>query len=255
MFLIGLAVGAGLLLLTVPVVLWQQHKWRAGCKAGAEKLFREMSEMYQGEHTYRLVSAADYPSMEVAGYRQVGAELTSRGFRHLGSYENVTVSRVHPDHRTFMDGYVRDDGLVDVSTFRLLDMQTVDVGSYLEDGRFLVTTNASADKLTPPPFVMKETFPKNTSVEFLLARHSERMAALSTSEPRARFISVQNFDDALDLSRRCTRLVSQFRQEIGLITEEEMVGLAERRDQEATARLIWREIQRLRKQQATGRAQ
>jgi hypothetical protein len=248
--LIGLAIGAGLFLIAVPIMFWQQRRWRAGCRAGAAKIFREMSETYRGEHVYRTVTPAEFPRVDPTGYREVGDALMARGFRHVATYENVTVNQVYPDNRTFMEGYIREDGLVDVTSYRLLDAQTVDVASYLEDGRFVVTTNADLDKLAPPPNVLKDIFPRTTSVEFLLTRHAARMAELTAAEPQARFVSLKTFEEALDVLRRHSRAVSEFRQKLGLITEEEMVAMASRMDQEPTARQIWKEIQLLRERAA-----
>lgn len=241
-------VGSFLLLLVAAVVglvAWQQHKWRRGCRAGAARIYGEMSAIFAGPHDYRVVSETDFPGLELSGYREVGAFLRERGFERLGSIENLTVTAVHPGQRTLIEVYASADRSFGAVTYRVADRQIVDFGTALENGHFVVTTNADLDKLRPPHMVDRATLSVGTPVEEILAKHLERHAALSERDPNVRFVRAATVEQAIAMSERHSRIVSEYRQSVGLLTEEEMLGFATRPDEEHTARAMWTEFRRL----------
>ena len=236
-----LAVGAWIVL--------QQLKWAAACRAGAAKLHAELSATYAGEHRFRIAEPADFPDVDPAGYRDVASRLSSAGFVRLGAIEDETVTEIHPEHRTYAESHVAEDGSILASTYAIGGMQIVDLVTPLEDGRILMTTTAVADKLTPPPAVLKTVHAVGTPVEVLLADHRERLAAF---RPAVRPVPVRTLEDALAAARHHSRVVADFRRSRGLVTEEEMLALASGEGEEPTARRVFKEIQRLRRE--AGRA-
>lgn len=227
------------------IIAWQQVKWARSCRAGAEKMYREMAAMYRGAHEYRVASEGDVPGLELSGYHQAREFLLGRSFRYLGSFENITATAVHPEYRTLVDAYASDDGSVGVGSYRIQDIQTLEFSTILKDGRSLVTTNAHLDTLTPPPSVSKCILPRNTLPQDLLSRHLARFGALRDAEPSLELVRLTSLDDVLAICRRNSRVASEHRQSLGLLNEAEMLNFATRRDQEATARRIWRHFHTL----------
>ena len=153
-----------------------QARWRRTCREAAAQIYREVSEMYAGTHEYRIARDSDFPGLELSGYLEVRSFLLARSFRHSGWLENLTVTRVHPAHRTGIDGYVDPDGTTTAASFHLAGRQYVTLGSVLAGDRFLVTGNTDLDTLVPPPAVDKCTLPHDTPLADLVARHYQRPA-------------------------------------------------------------------------------
>jgi hypothetical protein len=233
------------LILGAVVGLHSHFRWRRSYRAGAAKMYREMTEMYRGEHEYRIASEGDFPGLELSGYKQVEQFLRGEGFRHLGSFENLTVTRIHPEHRTRLDSYASTDGPIGLTTFRLVDRQIVNFGSVLQNDRLVITTNADLDTLIPPPTVNKCTLPSDTSIEELLSRHRQRVEALHREDPTLQFLTIATLDEVIALSKRQSRIASAHRQSLGYLTRAEMLSFATRLDQERGAKAIWEEFRRL----------
>ena len=223
------------LIAVLGAIVWQQWKWRSACKAAAAKILRELTTMYRAEHEYRVVSPADFPAVDPTGYARVRESLEASGFRHLGAVENLTVSRVYPAQRTFMECYANATEQLGAYTYRIAQYQVVDIGCFLSDGRYLLTTNAEADKLTPAPSVLKLSMPADTPVEGLLARHASRLAELRAVSP---VTTATDLDEAVAIARRYSGVVGEYRRRVGYITEEELLRLAAK-GQAATARRVW----------------
>lgn len=217
---------------------------RSACRAGAESIYRDLSVLFQGEHTHRHAKRADFPDFDDwSRYDLVRQQLESRGFRSLGGFEDVTVSDLHPENRTLIESYVDADGTTCASTYEIQGHHICDFVTECEDGRFLLTTNANLDKLTPPPTVDRATFPEETSVTVMHAKHGERVSAGRSRGTR--FNSVKTMDDLMDGARRYSRISAEFRQSLGLLTESELLSLTTDPGQKPAARIVWKEFRKL----------
>lgn len=225
-------------------VVRQRARWRAQCRAAAEKIHGEMAAMYGGEQQFRAVRQEDFPGIDLARYHEAREFLTAHGFNPLGSIENVTMTQVYPANRTFMAAYVDEPGTTCAYFYQVQGIHVQDFSSALEDGRFLLTTNATIDKLTPAPSVSRETLPATATQAQLLARHQERVAALRAAEPRAAWRTVHTMDEVLDACRGYSRVVGAHRRSFGLLAEDEILRLAAP-GQEPTARLVFQHFREL----------
>lgn len=208
-------------------------------------LYAYLRDSYRGEHEFRWVSQEGFPQIDQSGYEACHAFLCAHGFRRLGSLEDLTNSRVYPENRTFANVYASDDRSMTAGTWRLQHWQNLEFGTIVRDGRFLVTSNAAPDKMTPPPTVDKCVLPNETPASEVLSRHRERVAAFEQREPAAEIQPIQTIEDVIAAERRSSQACGEFRRSIGLITLEEMVALAEDPAQRRAARRIWQEVQRL----------
>jgi hypothetical protein len=228
------------LVAVISIMIRHHLRWLRNCRTSAERLYRAMAEMYSGEHEYRVASHSDIPTLDISGYEQSLEFLRGRGFTRLGTFENATASRAFPENRTLVDAYVNRDGTVGAGSYRIQDIQMLEFCSIFDDGRALTTSNAELDTWTPPPTIIKCIFPRDTKPEELLSRHLTRLIRFQTEERSAGIHKVTSLDDVLEISRRHSRIVSELRQSLGLMTEDEMLSLTERMDQKQTARRIWR---------------
>ncbi len=224
---------------------WQYFRWHRQCRAAARRLYLDASATYQGEHEYRVAVLSELPTLDLAGYERVRVALLAEGFSPLGCYENVTLSRVYPALRTMCDAYVDGDGSTVVVTYWLGGSQTVEVGSATEDGRLLSTTNGALDTGVAPPEVEKRVLPAQASPTEVVRIHRERLSAWRAREPQLRLATAKDLDTLLVITRRQSGRTSAFRRQIGLATEQEMVGFALGTAHEKTARRVWREFRRL----------
>ena len=197
--------------------------------------------MYAGEHEFAIVSPADYPAIDGSRYAAVASELAGAGFRRVGTIEDATVSAVYPHNRTYVESHVSADGEISASTYWVAGRQIVDLATVLGDGRVLVTTNADIDKMTPPPSVRRDGMPAATAPAALLARHRERLAALRSPDRPLRIVRSDTLDDVIVQARQVSRLMAEYRQSIGLLTESELMAMIAP-GQEATGKRVWREF-------------
>jgi hypothetical protein len=245
-----LKVVLGIVVVIAALVFWIQLKWRRACRAGAEKIYRNLRALYAGEHRYRVADEADFPGLDLSGYRAVADVLTAQGFHYQGAIENLSVSSVYPENRTFTACYRSPDGAFGAGTYRVQGMQIVDFIAELSDGRYLATTNAALDKLTPPPQVLKRVLPLETPPDQILAAHRDRMASLRAAEPAATFVTASSLDEVIALSKRFSRVAADHRRSVGLLTEAEMMAMATSPEQAPTVQRVWVEFQALRDRDA-----
>jgi hypothetical protein len=214
--------------LVVAIVITVARQWaqrKRKCQAAAEKIHGEMTAMYRSEHSFRIVRETAFPGLDLTGYREAREFLTSRGFVSLGAIENLTVTAVYPENRTFMAAYANAAGDVGAYFYEIRKVRVLDFSTWLEGDRLLLTTSGDADKLTPPPSVNREALPADTSFATLLARHLERLEALRATE-RAAIRSLASMDEVLEACRRHSRLVGEHRRSVGFLTEAEMLRFA-----------------------------
>jgi hypothetical protein len=226
--------GAGIAL----TVAWQRARWKSQCRAAARKIHMEMAALYCGEARFRVVRETDFPNLDLTGYREARTLLTGRGFSFLGAIENLTLTAVYPENRTFMAAYADERGTTCAFFYQVQQVRVHDFSTGLGGDRVLLTNNAEADRLTPAPSVSRETLPHDTPPEMILARHLERLASLRAAEPAVAPRSVTSLDDVLDSCGRFSRLVADHRRSVGLLTEAEMLRLSAP-GQEPTARQVF----------------
>jgi hypothetical protein len=236
--LAGGAIVLGLLLLA-------RHLWRPAPEQEAERLFRDNVELCRGPHEFRVVSEDAFPDLDLRLYLQVRRELSDLGFRHAGSYENLTVSRVRPELRSLCDTFLHAEFLIGASTYCAAGQHITSFVSLLDDGRMLLTGNAGVG-LDPPPQEMQELLPLGTPITDVYARHRERLTALRAAEPEARFYVPTTIEEIVAVARRHSGVVSAFRRARGCFTKPEFMALARTPQERRNARRLWRRLRPLR---------
>jgi hypothetical protein len=242
--LLGLVV---LLVLVLLAMVAMNAKFRRDCRAGAEKIHREMVGVFSREHDHRMLAPADQPAIPREGYERIASELAARGFRVLGAFEDITVSTVYPANRTYMESHVSEDGATTATTYFVpqIGKQVVDVATAFEDGRMVAVTSAEMDTLRPPPWMLRETTPLDTELSVLVARHQTRLAEFREKWPDVAPRAVRSLEDVVRWSADYSRRTGEFRRSMGWLTEAEMMSFARNPGERFTAEHIWKEFQAL----------
>ena len=116
----------------------------------------------------------------------------SLGFRLLGDRDNLTLTLAFPKLRTFVRAMVSADGTISsyhyhlqsITAKRTLNIRTIELGSELNDGTFLTTTNTleSARRRDQSWDRLQKASCRNLPDE-LLRDHRERSGAVLAARP------------------------------------------------------------------------
>lgn len=224
---------------------WFLGRVRAACRDGAVKLRHELEATFRGEHSFAVVRKDEVPDLDETTYQALEARLFAAGFQYLGSLEDQTVSEISPHHRTRADCYANGDGSIGASIFLMGGHAILEFSSRLDDGRFLVTTNAEVNKLTPPPRVLRVDRAEGTNPDELLALHGERLRTLLSQDPALRVFPYRRMDDTIETARELSRIGAEYRQSIGYLTEDELHRMAKGGGQAMIARVLWEEYRKV----------
>lgn len=196
----------------------------------ADKMFDEVTAIYESSHEYRSANPAHFSSVPGDGYEKVRGELSRLGFQYVGSLENLTMSEAYPGLRTFMATYISDSGDVYAATYRTLDaefgQQVIDFETVFQDDTFLITTNARLAGLTQlPSSIERSALSDVHEADSLLKAHSHRLTELrSVKIPRR----IRSLDDLIGAQRLFSELECQYRRDVGYLTFEEAKAMSER---------------------------
>jgi hypothetical protein len=213
---------------------------RGAATRGGARLREEIDALFSGEHEYRDVVPADFPYADVAFYDRVQKELEAIGFRRVGDVEDLTLSRVYPERRTFVRLLVDDAALIRVGAFHLRargglvgvfatigvvprDLHVVELVTELPRGRFLITAPTKGlDRLDPPPEVSVDRLPPGTSLKELVAHHKQRIADQLRKNPAQSPVEVRDRDSVMASVQRGHVVASEHRQKVGRLSKDEL---------------------------------
>jgi hypothetical protein len=119
-----------------------------------------------------MVRPSDFPELDCEFYDRVRSSLEAHGFRFLGDRENITLSRIVPDSRTFIRTTVSADGSIVGGAYHLkvrrvrgipVEKRTIEFETEFSDGTFLSTSNAGAiARNFPVPGIDAKRCPEET---------------------------------------------------------------------------------------------
>jgi hypothetical protein len=164
-------------------------------KRAAKNIAETGEKLYSDLHQYAPVDAKQFRDLDLAFYDRTQAELEILGFRHVGDYEDVTLSRQMPSMRTFIRRMISSDGTVMAGTYhlkyrgfmRLLALFGIlpgkpfylDLETEFSNGSFLATSNTDTGaNASPFPGITNQLHPQWMTPSDLLADHRKGMAAV-----------------------------------------------------------------------------
>jgi hypothetical protein len=229
--------------------------------AGGQRVRDQLDTLYAGDHEYARVSSAAFPDADLAFYDSASAELEQLGFRRLADIEDLTVSRVYPEQRTFIRVLTDQGSAVRAGVYHFRPrgglvwilqllrqvprhVRVVELVSEIPTGRFLSTSNTKGiDRLEPPPEVRVERFEAATPISALVAHHQARLQQLVRTQPDrvpAQFVS---YEDVLASVQRGNQVASRWRQKVGRLTRDELERMQGGRPLNDAEEAFLREVQ------------
>ena len=244
-----------LLLAMGGLYIWQRLSTR---RAGG-KLFGSMKALYEGPHEYREVSLEGFPHLDHGYYQRMTAALEALGFRRLGDLEDVTSNASGIALPTLIRTMVSGDGKTVAGIYwvtmpgplglllrlmRYIPARVVDLETPLDNGHFLLTSNAQAGGLDSPPEIHNEFMSRDTEPHDLWARHRARLVEIERREPPVRGLATADLAESLRYQNEIEEIKARFRRKRpGLVTAQEMERLAGP-GQKGAARALHAEIVR-----------
>jgi hypothetical protein len=234
---------------------------RRAIRRAARGAFRTAYEMYSQVHDWRQTQTTDFKDIDLDFYARTQAWLESQGFRMLADLENVSMHQITNVPRSFIrmmigpDGHTaagcyhlrlrhvaRKDGRLTVDT---RECHVVEFVTYLDDGRTVTTTPVSSGDLPEPrPGNLGHHMP-GAAPETLLARHPEHVGSLLSRSPGVAPCAMHSPEDLLKLMADSQARSSEYRRQIGFLTDDEVDRFAGRDMPRATREAIRAEVAKL----------
>jgi hypothetical protein len=208
-------------------------------QGGGRRLRAELDALYGGEHEYARVTPAAFPDADLGFYDRSTAELEELGFRRLADVEDLTVSRVYPDRRTFLRVFVDDGGAIRAAIYHVRvrsgatflqmvgmaprDLHIVELVSEIPRGHFVSTSNTRGlDKLTTPKEIDVDRLEVATPLAQVVSRHRARMSEHARRRGADAPVTQWRWEDVLDSIQRGHVAAARHRKAVGGLSREEV---------------------------------
>jgi hypothetical protein len=203
-------------------------------KAAANRVVELNKAVYGSEpYEYRMVQPSEFPELDSEFYDRARSWFEAQGFRFLGDRENVTLSRIMPQARTFIRTMVSADGTIFGGAYHVrlqrvrglpAEARIIEFETELSDGTFVTTSNAPATARTlEVSGIDAERFPGKTSPDELLRTHRERLAGLAESRPPLTATRLKTMEDVISFQRRMQALGAKYKHSIGYLVAHGIV--------------------------------
>jgi hypothetical protein len=226
---------------------------------GGAALRARLDAVYGEPHELARVEPSAFPEADLEFYERARKELESRRYRFLADVEDLTLSRIYPQNRTFMRIMVDAGGMIRAAAYHLhprgvvvsllqlvqlfpRHLRVLELVSEVQ-GSFLVTSNTNGiDRLEPPPEAKVERLPPNTTLPEIIARHETRITELLKAYPGRQPTAFESFDDVTASIARAHVAMARHRQKVGGISRDELERL-KGRPLSASEEAFLREVQ------------
>jgi hypothetical protein len=226
---------------------------------GGVALRARLDAVYGEPHELVRVTPAAFPEADLEFYDRARRELESSHYRWLADIEDITLSRIYPQNRTFVRMFVDPGGMIRASAYHLhprgvvismlqlvqlfpRHLRVIELVSEVQGG-FLVTSNThGVDRLEPPPEAKIERLPLSTSIADVISRHEARITELVRAHPERSPVTFETFEDVIASMARAHIAMAKHRQKVGGLSRDELERL-KGRPLSATEEAFLREVQ------------
>ena len=209
---------------------------------GGAALRARLDAVYGEPHELVQVSPAAFPEADMDFYDRAKRELEQKHYRWLADVEDLTLSRIYPQNRTFLRLFVDAGQMIRASAYHLhprgvvisllqlvqlypRHLRVIELVSEV-NGHFLVTSNThGVDRLEPPPEAKVERLPLNTRVLDVVARHEARITEFLRAHPERTPQPFESLDDILASIGRAHVAMARHRQKVGGLSRDELERL------------------------------
>jgi hypothetical protein len=209
---------------------------------GGGALRARLDAVYGEPHELARVSPAAFPEADIEFYDRVRTELEAKGYRTIADIEDLTMSRIYPQNRTFLRLLVDAGGMIRASAYHLhprgvvismlqlvqlfpRHLRVIELVSEIQ-GMFLVTSNTHGiDRLEPPPEAKVERMPLSTPLAEVVATHEKRITALLRTHPERAPVTFETYEEILASMSRAHVAMARHRQKVGGLSRDELERL------------------------------
>jgi hypothetical protein len=209
---------------------------------GGAALRARLDAVYGEPHEMVRVSPAAFPEADLDFYDRARHELEARRYRWIADVEDLTMTRIYPQNRTFLRLFVDAGGMVRASAYHLhprgvvisllqlvqlfpRHLRVLELVSEIQ-GTFLVTSNThGVDRLDSPPEARVERMPLGTPLAEIIARHEARITELLRAHPERTPAAFEGLDDVLASMARAHVVMARHRQRVGGLSRDELERL------------------------------
>lgn len=209
---------------------------------GGAAVRARLDAVYGEPHELVRVTPAAFPEADLAFYDRARRELEARSYRWLADVEDLTLSRIYPENRTFVRMFVDAGGMIRASAYHMhprgvvismlqlvqlfpRHLRVIELVSEVP-GSFLVTSNThSIDRLEPPPEAKIERLPLTTPIADVVGRHEARITEFVRAHPERSPVTFESFEDALASMARAHVAMAKHRQKVGGLSRDELERL------------------------------
>lgn len=226
---------------------------------GGHALRSRIDAVYGEPHELVRAEAKAFPEADLDFYDRAKAAFEQRGYRFVADVEDLTLSKLYPQNRTFLRLFVDAGGMVRACAYHLhprgavvsllqlvqlfpRHLRVVELVTEVR-GQFLVTSNThGVDRLEPPPEAKVERLPLNTSLAIVVDRHEARIRELVRLHPEQSPATFESFEDIVASMGRAHVSMARHRQKVGGLSRDELERL-KGRPLSATEEAFLREVQ------------
>ena len=209
---------------------------------GGSALRERLDAVYGEPHEMTRVMPAAFPEADLEFYDRARIELERLGYRWLADVEDLTMSRIYPQNRTFVRLFVDAGGMIRASAYHMhprgvvisllqlvqlfpRHLRVVELVSEVQ-GTFLVTSNThGVDRLEPPPEAKVERLPLGTPPAEVVKRHEARITDAVRAHPGRTPVHFESYEDVLASMARAHVAMARHRQKVGGISRDELERL------------------------------
>ena len=209
---------------------------------GGAALRARLDAVYGEPHELVRVTPAAFPEADLEFYDRVRGELEGKGYRWLADIEDLTMSRIYPQNRTFLRLFVDAGGMIRASAYHLhprgvvisllqlvqlypRHLRVLELVSEVQ-GTFVVTSNThGVDRLEPPPEARVERLPLGTAVGEIIGTHEGRIRELLRQHPQRSPQTFESYEDLLSSMARAHVAMARHRQKVGGLSRDELERL------------------------------
>ncbi len=185
-----------------------------------------LAAAYAEPHELVQVSAASFPQADLEYYDGARRELEREGFRWMADLEDLSLTRLSPETRTFMRVFVDEGGMIRGAVYHVRprgvvvllqaalriprELRVIELVTEVR-GRFLSTSNThNLERLEIPPEVLAERLPPGTPIGKVVARHGERVAEHLREHPEQLPATFESLADVLASVARGNEVLGKF---------------------------------------------
>jgi hypothetical protein len=209
---------------------------------GGAALRARLDAVYGEPHELARVTPAAFPEADLEFYDRARTAFEAKRYTWLADVEDLTLSRIYPQNRTFMRLFVDAGRMIRANTYHLhprgvvvsllqlvqlypRHLRVIELVTEI-GATFIVTSNTHGiDRLEPPPEAKIERLPVNAPLVEVVARHEARITEALRAHPERAPTAFESFEDVLASIGRAHVAMARHRQKVGGLSRDELERL------------------------------